>query len=167
MNSFHTELLTLSLVCSTLLNASYTGLPEYLKTRPSEDLLDIRKTPYACAYGMEGKTFYEVLSANPEHLNTFDKAMSEPGPNYGIFPFASLQEQVQCEQDKAFVVDIGGGKGQAVRFIRDVTERAFGTSARLILQDRPEVLAQLSPEELQGIERMSYGFHTEQPVTGL
>ena len=84
-------------------------IPEYLKTRPDQDLLDIRKTPYACAYGMEGRTFYETLSANPEHLDTFNRSMSEPGPDYGIFPFSSLKEEVEAEQHRAFVVDIGGG----------------------------------------------------------
>ena len=142
-------------------------LPEYLKTRPAQDLLDIRKTPYACAYNMEGRTFYETLSANPEHLDTFNRSMSEPGPDYGIFPFASLKAEVEAEPDRAFVVDIGGGKGQALLHIREETENVFGTAAKLILQERPDVLEQIKPEELVGIETMPYDFHTEQPVKGV
>lgn len=115
---------------------------------------------------MEGKTFYEVLSANPEHLDTFDRSMSEPGPDYGIFPFSSLKDEVEAEPDRAFVVDIGGGKGQALLHVQKETEDVFGTSARLILQDRPEVLEQIDPEQIGGIEKMSYDFHTEQPVKG-
>ena len=142
-------------------------IPEYLKTRPAQDFLDIRKTPYACAYGMEGRTFYETLSANPEHLDTFNRSMSEPSPEYGIFPFSSLKEVVKAEQDHAFVVDIGGGKGQALLHIQNETEKVFGTSAKLILQERPDVLEQIKPEEIVGIEIMPYDFHTEQPVKGI
>lgn len=141
--------------------------PECLKTRPDQDLLNIRKTPYACAYGMEGRTFYETLSANPEHLDTFNRSMSEPGPDYGIFPFSSLKEEVEAEQHHAFVVDIGGGKVQALLHVQNETEKVFGTSAKLILQERPDVLEQIKPEEIVRIESMPYDFQTEQPVKGI
>jgi hypothetical protein len=152
---------------STLLKKSYITIPSYLQTRSSNDLLDIRKTPYACAYGMEGKTFYETLSANPGHLDTFNRSMSEPGPEYSIFPFSSLREQVEADTDLAFVVDIGGGKGQALRYIREATDDAFGGKGKLILQERPDVLEQLSVSQKEGMELMIYDFHTEQPVEGI
>ncbi|KAH8892734.1 O-methyltransferase [Thozetella sp. PMI_491] len=150
----------------TLLDVSYITLPEYLKTRTPQDVVDSRKTPYACAYGMEGKTFYEVLSANPDHLDIFNRSMSEPGPNYGIFPFSSLKEEVEAEQDRPFVVDIGGGKGQALIWIRDATKNLFKTSPKLILQERPDVIEQINPKDIVGIDTMVYDFHTEQPVKG-
>ncbi|KAL8811794.1 MAG: hypothetical protein Q9200_001526 [Gallowayella weberi] len=150
----------------TLLNVSYLTIPQYLQTRPAQDLLDIRKTPYACAYGMEGRTFYETLSANPAHLDTFNKAMSEPGPDYSIFPFSLLKEDVTAEPERAFVVDIGGGKGQALLHIWKETEQAFGSGAKMILQERPDVLEQIRQEEMVGMETMPYDFHTEQPVKG-
>ncbi|KAF2273798.1 O-methyltransferase [Westerdykella ornata] len=155
-----------SFLLLTLLSKSYITIPEYLKTRPSEDLLDIRKTPYACAYGMEGKTFYETLSAIPEHLEIFNRSMSEPGPEYGIFPFSSLKKEVVANPEIPFVVDIGGGNGQALHYIRKATNNVFGTTSKLILQDRPSVLEQLTPEHKTGIEPMSYDFHTPQPVKG-
>ncbi|KAJ2982906.1 hypothetical protein NQ176_g1079 [Zarea fungicola] len=151
---------------STMLNVSYITLPEFFKTRSPDELVDIRKTPYACAYGMEGKTFYEVLSAKPDHLYTFNKSMSEPGPEWGMFPFASLREEVEAEPERPFVVDIGGGKGQALLRIRDETCNAFGTSSKLILQERPDVLEQIQQEDIAGIEKMPYDFHTPQPVQG-
>lgn len=92
---------------------------------------------------MEGRTFYETLSANPEYLDTFNKSMSEPGPDYGIFPFSSLKEEVKAEPERAFVIDIGGGKGQALLHnqllhIQKESEQSFGIRAKLILQERPE-----------------------------
>lgn len=115
---------------------------------------------------MEGKTFYETLSTDNDNLDTFNRAMSQPGPEYGIFPFASLQEQFETSPEDVFAVDVGGGKGQALTHIRDEVAPVFGTTARLVLQDRPDVLAQVDPEENKGIENMSYDFHTEQPVKG-
>jgi hypothetical protein len=150
-----------------MLNKSYITIPEYLRTRPVSDILDPRKTPYACAYGMEGKTFYETLSANPGHLDAFNRSMSEPGPEYGIFPFSSLKQEVEAEPERTFVVDIGGGKGQALQYIKAETGGAFETSSKLILQDRPDVLEQIGPEQKIGMELMSYDFHTEQPVKGI
>jgi hypothetical protein len=116
---------------------------------------------------MEGRTFYETLSANPGHLDTFNRSMSEPGPEYGIFPFSSLKQDVEAEPDRAFVVDIGGGKGQALHYIKKETGEAFGTTSKLILQERPQVLDQIGPEQKAGMELMPYDFYTEQPVKGM
>ena len=91
----------------------------------------------------------------------------DPGPDYGIFPFSSSKEEVEAEQDRAFVVDISGGKGQALLHIQKETEKVFGTSAKLIQQERPDILEQIEPEEIVGIEPMPYDFHTEQPVKGI
>jgi len=55
----------------------YLQWPEYFKTKTPEDLIDLRKSPYAFAYGAEGKTFYEVLTASPERFNMFNKAMMQ------------------------------------------------------------------------------------------
>nr|B3FWS1.1 RecName: Full=O-methyltransferase hmp5; AltName: Full=Hypothemycin biosynthesis cluster protein hpm5 [Hypomyces subiculosus]ACD39755.1 O-methyltransferase [Hypomyces subiculosus]ACD39764.1 O-methyltransferase [Hypomyces subiculosus] len=158
----HTAVDSFNLI--SLLAVSYITIPEYLKTRSADELVDIRKTPYACAYGMEGKTFYEVLSTNPDHLDTFNRSMSEPGPEWGMFPFESLRENVLAEPERPFVVDIGGGKGQALLRIQEETGKVFGTSSQLILQERPDVLEQINQDDIAGITKMPYDFHTKQPV---
>ncbi|KAF9634983.1 LasM [Lasiodiplodia theobromae] len=145
---------------------SYLSLPEYLKTRPSADLYDVCKTPYAYEYGIEGKPFYEALSSVPQHLDIFNRAMDEPTTECGIFPWSSLKEEVQAEPDRAFIVDIGGGSGKVLHFAKAETGDVFGTSARLILQERPDALAQLDPAQQAGVEMMAYDFHTEQPIKG-
>lgn len=93
--------------------------------------------------------------------------MSKPGPEYGLFPFSELEREVQAEPERVFVVDIGGGKGQALHFINQDTKAAFGTASKLILQERPDVLDQIAGEDRSGIELMPYDFHSKQPVEGM
>lgn len=145
----------------------YLSFPAYFKTKTSEELLDLRKTAYACAYREEGKTFYEVLLSSPERFNTFNKAMMQQEasmPTLGMFPFTSLKEEVIAESERAFIVDIGGGRGQSLLLINQETSNAFGTGAKTILQDRPQVLDTIPQESLPGIEKMPYDFYTEQPI---
>jgi hypothetical protein len=143
------------------------SFPEYFKTKTSEELIDLRKTPYSCAYDREGKTFYEVLTETPERLDMFNKAMMQQEaslPTLGMFPFISLKEQVEAEPERAFVVDIGGGRGQSLLLIQKETSNGFGTSTKMILQDRPAVLDTIPQEMVPGIEKMPYDFYTPQPV---
>lgn len=121
----------------------YMTLPEYFKTKTPEDLINLRKAPYSCAYGSEGKTFYEVLTEKPERLNIFNKAMMQQEaslPILGMFPFTLLKQQVEAEPERASIVDIGGGRGQCLLMIQKETSNVFGTSSKMILQDRPPVL---------------------------
>jgi hypothetical protein len=90
------------------------NLPDYFKTKTPKELIDLYKTPYSCAYGKEGKTFYEVLTETPERLNMFNKAIMQQEallPTLGMFPFASLKQQVKDKPERAFIVDISDGRG--------------------------------------------------------
>lgn len=145
----------------------YLAMPEYFKTKTAEELIDLRKTPYSYAYGDEGKTFYEVLTATPERFNMFNKAMMQQEaslPTLGMFPFKSLKEELVSEPERAFIVDIGGGRGQSLLLIQQETSNAWGTGSKMILQDRPVVLDSIEQDLVAGIEKMSYDFYTEQPV---
>jgi hypothetical protein len=145
----------------------FMSFPEYFKTKTPEELIDLRKTPYSCAYGSEGKTFYEVLTETPERLNMFNKAMMQQEaslPTLGMFPFTSLKQQVEAEPERAFVVDIGGGRGQSLLLIQKETSNGFGTGTKMILQDRPVVLDTIPQEMIPGIEKMPYDYYTPQPV---
>ena len=146
---------------------AYFTFPTYFKMKTPEELVDLRKTPYSCAYGDEGKTFYEVLTSTPERLNMFNKAMMQQEaslPTLGMFPFTSLKEEVITEPERAFVVDIGGGRGQSLLLINQETANGFGTDAKTYLQDRPQVLDTIPQDAVPGIEKMPYDFYTEQPI---
>jgi hypothetical protein len=97
----------------------------------------------------------------------FNKAMMQQEaslPTLGMFPFTSLKHQVEAEPERAFIVDIGGGRGQSLLLIQKETSNGFGTGAKMILQDRPVVLDSIPEEMVPGIEKMPYDYYTPQPV---
>jgi hypothetical protein len=143
----------------------YLSLPDYFTTHTSNDLLDQRKTPFSYYKNSEGKTFYEVLKDNPAEHEIFNRGMKQQEPflpTLGMFPFSSIKEQVEAEKGRPFIVDVGGGRGHMLQIIGKDTNGGYG--AKLILQDRPEVIASVSDEELPGIDKMSYDFFTPQPI---
>ena len=146
----------------------FLKLPEYFKTHSNEDLLDLKKSPYAWSFGLEGMTYYEAISHDPDRFQVFNatlKFMEHRQSLLGMFPFASLKDQVEAEPDRAFIVDIGGGKGQSLLAIQQEAPRGFG--AKMILQDRPDVINSLKPEDIPDIEPMVYDFFTPQPIKSM
>ena len=143
-------------------------LPEYFRTHKQEALYDLKKSPYAWAVGLEGKGYYEAISSDPKKLHNFNFTMAASEkfmPILGMFPWASMKEEVEADPTRAFAVDIGGGRGQLLKAIQKEAPNGFG--AKMILQDRPDILASLTAEDLPGIEKMSYDFFTPQPVKSM
>ncbi|PKS05509.1 hypothetical protein jhhlp_008887, partial [Lomentospora prolificans] len=144
---------------------TWGALPDYVKSHAPEDLYDIKKSPFAFAAGHEGKTYYQVLDIDPEQRNWWNHTLQNMESNFPIldmFPFPSLKEQVEADPERPFIVDVGGGRGQALRAIKDHCGGSFG--AKLILQDLPIVLDTLKPEDIPDIEAMPYDIFTPQPV---
>ena len=140
-------------------------LPEYFKTHAPEDLYDLKKSPCAFSVGKEGRSYYEVLNDDVEQRNMWNAAMQMSEKNMpvrGMFPFESLKEQVEKEPERAFVVDIGGGRGQALLAIQEDCPGGFG--GKLILQDLPIVIDSLKPEEIPNIEATVHDLFTPQTV---
>jgi hypothetical protein len=139
--------------------------PPYFRTHTHEDLYDLKKSPYAYAVGLEGLTYYEAISHDPDRFNMFNMTltqMEKSVPILGMLPFESLKKEVEAEPEIPLIVDIGGGRGQALLAIQGQALGRFG--AKMILQDRPDVLDSLTEEDIPGIEKMAYDFFTPQPV---
>jgi len=114
---------------------------------------------------MEGKTYYEVISADPERFEMFNNTlvhMNDSMPVLGMFPFASLKDQVEAEPDRPFIVDIGAGYGKVLMSILQEAPNAFG--AKAILQDRPDVIDAIPQDSITGVTKMVHDFFTPQPV---
>ncbi|TEY30788.1 hypothetical protein BOTCAL_0837g00020 [Botryotinia calthae] len=80
---------------------AYVKLPEYFQTHSKEDLYDLTKGPYAYSHGLEGKTYYEAISHTPERLHMFNTtmiSMERHSPITGMYPFATLKNQVEAEK---------------------------------------------------------------------
>ena len=71
-------------------------------------------------------------------------------PVTAIFPFEELEGAVRKEPERAFVVDVGGGCGQALHTIQKHCNGSFG--GKLILQDLPIVIHPLAPKQIPGIK---------------
>jgi len=152
------------LVCMDFMKC-WIKLPEYFKGHAPEDVYDIKKSPFAFAAGKEGKTYYEVLNEDEEQRHIWNstlQSIEKNMPILGMFPFAALKEQVEKEPDRPFIVDVGGGRGQALLAIQTECPNGFG--GKLILQDMPMVIDSLKPEEIPGIEATAHDIFTPQPV---
>jgi hypothetical protein len=113
--------------------------------------------------------FYEILLASPKRLARFNKAMTTQEaqlPVLGMFPFASLATMIdKRDPQRAFIVDVAGGRGQSLLQIKREMESTGVTDlGRMILQDRKPVLDAVPDKELPGVEKMVIDFFNPQPV---
>ena len=152
------------LICMDTQKA-WIELPEYFKKHQPEELYDLKKSPFAFAFGKEGLTYYEVLNEDVVKRNIWNNTMQQMEANMpilGMFPFATLKDQVEKEPERSFIVDVGGGKGQAMLAIETECSKFFG--GKVILQDLPIVIDSLKSENLPGIEPTVHDIFTPQPV---
>ena len=127
--------------------------------------MDLKKSPYAFTHNLEDKTYYEVISADAERLEMFNKTlvqMDKVMPVHGMFPFASLKAQVEAEPHRPFIVDVGGGYGKVLMSIQEEAPAGFG--AQMVLQDRPDVIDAIQQESIPNMTKMSHDFFTPQPI---
>ncbi|KAH6886784.1 S-adenosyl-L-methionine-dependent methyltransferase [Thelonectria olida] len=148
---------------------AWIHLPDYLKSHEPDDVFELVKSPAVYSVGKEhlGKSYYELLEIDPdverrEVWNTNMFMVDQLMPVVGMFPFASLKEEVEQDPERPFLVDIGAGRGQSCFAIRNDINGAF--NAKFILQDLPGVIDNLKPEDYPGFELMTYDAFTPQPV---
>lgn len=156
---------TLTSDSSTMQFPHWWKVSDYLKTHSSEEAQDVTKSPYCWAQGKEGMTYYEAIEEDPVMSDTWHKAMimvETTQPISGMFPFNSMKAAVEAEPQRPFVVDIGGGRGNALVSIMKECGGNYG--AKMILQDMPEVLEGKDPVKIDGVENMPHNFYDEQPV---
>lgn len=144
---------------------TWASLPEYVVKHNPEDIHDAKKSPFAWVAGHEGKTYFEVIALDPKQRKLWDLNMQNMEKNFPIldmFPFSLLREKVRKEPDRACIVDVGGGRGQALLAIKEQCGDAL--NGKLVLQDLPVVIDSLKRKDLPGIEPMSHDIFTPQPV---
>ncbi|KAN0108916.1 S-adenosyl-L-methionine-dependent methyltransferase [Hyaloscypha variabilis] len=152
------------LICMDTQKA-WIELPEYFKTHQPEEVYDLKKSPFAFSFGKEGLTYYEVLNEDVAKRNIWNNTMQQMEANMpilGMFPFATLKDQVEKEPERPFIVDVGGGKGHAMLAIETECPKFFG--GKVILQDLPIVIDSLKLDDLPGIEPTAHDIFTPQPV---
>lgn len=111
--------------------------------------------------------FWEYLNEVPSRMELFSSGMRATttigsGRATGAFPFAEVLSN--CKHESVAVVDVGGGRGQALEAIW--MERA-GAKGRFILQDLPHVIDDGLGKGLPvWMETSKASFFESQPVEG-
>jgi hypothetical protein len=148
---------------------AFIHLLDYLKSHKPEDVFDLVKSLAVYFVGKEylSKSYYELLEMDPdpercELWNAYVVAVDQLMPVVGMFPFASLMEEVKQDRHRPFLVDIVPGRGQPCIAIRKGIGDAF--DARYILQDLPGVIDTMNSKVYPGFELMTYHAFTPQPV---
>jgi len=129
--------------------------------------------PSTFAYGHPEMSYYELLERDPERMRRFMRGMApieERMPIAGIYDFSWAVAAAEADpaSERPLFVDVGGGRGHAIKAIR--TEFPALPIARFVLQDRKEVIEAgkaLDDPDLRGIQRMVIDFHESQPLQGL
>ncbi|RMZ66114.1 O-methyltransferase B [Pyrenophora seminiperda CCB06] len=159
------SLIPLLAIYSTTQFPQWWKVSQYLKTHSANDAYDATRVPYVWAQGKEGKTYYEAMEEDPIVAEAWHKGMvmiESMQPVTGMFPFRSMLGQVNAERERTFVVDVGGGRGNALVAIMD--ECGGDVAGRMVLQDLGDVLEGKSPVRIEGVQTMPHNFFDPQPV---
>jgi hypothetical protein len=119
--------------------------------------------------GKLGSTAYEIYHKDEEHRTTFTMAMGAYEgmiPSLGSYDLRWAVEEALQAEDRVLIVDVGGGKGNALVEIFKATPAI--PRHRCVLEDLLEVVAvarQGNPE-LADVQMVAIDFHKEQPVKG-
>ncbi|KIX10478.1 uncharacterized protein Z518_01561 [Rhinocladiella mackenziei CBS 650.93] len=139
-------------------------LNHYLECYGNYSLLNTyTETPHSWYYDMVGKNFWEVLNSSHDRIENFIRGLAlfdALHPVVAMFPFEETLQKGNSP-DRPLMVDVGGGRGLALLEMRKGCPSLQG---ELILQDRPYVLDDITPEDLPGVTKMAHDFFEEQPV---
>jgi hypothetical protein len=130
---------------------------------------DRRQTVFAFAEGRLGDTVWDICNSSEERLQIATLAMAaaeEQMPPLGVYDLSWVVEEATRSEDRALVVDVGGGRGQALKGIFKVTPGL--PRHRCVLEDLPEVIeaTKLDYAELADVQMVAMDFFKEQPVKG-
>lgn len=145
------------------LNLADTG--KYFHARTIADANNPHRCPSVWAENAEGADWFALISKDPARLAGNDLAMTYGEsmlPLFNIYPFEQLADR-SFPSTRPLFVDIGGGRGQVLRKI--IKKFPPFQNHRLILQERPEVLA-TTKDLPSNVETMAQDFHLPQQVQG-
>lgn len=151
----------------------FVHMPKYFEEYGRKEPQTMNHIPVTFAYGHPEWSFYEMLARDPEGMQTLLRAMGaieEKNPIAGIYDFGWVVKVAQENPtfNRPLFVDVGGGRGQAIKAIHD--EFPDLPLDRCVLQDRPEVIEavkSLDDADMREVQKMAIDFHKEQPVKGV
>ncbi|KAK4246441.1 S-adenosyl-L-methionine-dependent methyltransferase [Corynascus novoguineensis] len=151
--------------------ASWVAMPKYfdrfgLTAEPTDRL----QTVLAFAEGRLGATVWDIQHADEERLRVFMMAMGvieEQMPPLGAYDIGWVAKETArqpADDQRPLLVDVGGGRGHALKGILKLTPDL--PANRCVLEDLPEVVeaARREVPELVDVQMIAMDFHKEQPV---
>jgi hypothetical protein len=124
---------------------------------------------FAFAEGRLGDTVWDICNSSAERLQVAMLAMAaaeEQMPPLGAYDLGWAVAVGGKADDRVLVVDVGGGRGQALKGI--FSNIPGLPKHRCVLEDLPEVVeaARRDDAELADVQMMAMDFFKEQPVKG-
>jgi hypothetical protein len=126
------------------------------------------KQPYTFTHKTNGLTMWEHVKLDPVYFADWNVAMNAQGLGtsfaISIFPFHSELSKQETTDESVLVVDVGGGLGHATKQIKALCGDVKG---KVILQDRSEVLDNITEDLGGGSVKMGHDFFMPNPVKGI
>ncbi|RDW63706.1 hypothetical protein BP6252_11251 [Coleophoma cylindrospora] len=152
----------------TTFSKNFTALPKFLLDTKYRNCTDPMKSAFQAGHDTTLSAF-EWFSTTPgqlelltTHMAGYNRTLTR-WMDKGCYPVEkNLGIGLSKEEEAVLLVDVGGGSGHD---ILDFHKQYSGISGRLILQDRPDVIAS-TKDFPDRIEKMPYDFFTEQPIKG-
>ncbi|KAK8121764.1 hypothetical protein PG984_010434 [Apiospora sp. TS-2023a] len=150
-----------------------TRWPDYFKANGLAEPATSSRSPGGFALGMPDKTAYEIMAAIPGLATRMNGAMAIDGdiPVTGMYDFSWVAAYAaeHAEEARELVVDVAGGKGQALKEILEETPAI--PAARCVLQDQPHVIEEAVAEHkdsavLGPVQKLGSSIFGEQPTKG-
>jgi hypothetical protein len=87
-------------------------------------------------------------------------------PIIGIYDFSWVAAYAGTDPERTLIVDVGGGKGQAIKAI--IEETPSIPASACVLQDLPNVINDVPEEEgiLNQVQKVGSSFFDKQPIKG-
>lgn len=148
----------------------YVHWPVYFDKYGLKEPHDPLVNPHTFGYGEVGTHYWDIIGRDPKRMRDFMQSMNtleQLLPITGMYDFGWLEVKSKEDAESPIFVDVGGGKGQALKAIL----AAFPgiDSSRCYLQDRPDVIGYAKDENspaLAGVVMRPHDFFTPQPVRG-
>ncbi|SPO02082.1 uncharacterized protein DNG_04755 [Cephalotrichum gorgonifer] len=150
--------------------SSFLAMPKYFdQFGLTEEPKDRLQTVLAFSEGRLGSTVWEINHSSEERLKVVMLSMAaveEHMPALGGYDLSWAVKEDSESAERVLVVDVGGGKGQALKGIFKATPGL--PRNRCVLEDLPEVIeaARRDESELADVRMVAMDFHDEQPVKG-
>ena len=145
-------------------------MPQFLESIDYRNPTDYNNGAFQ--YGHRTKLgFFDYMKDDPERIKVFNSGMQslatigDARKSAGPFPFDKKLKGEDLSATDVLIVDVGGGRGQALKAIIETFPTLKG---RMILQDMPDVIEDAKADDLPSfIEPMAASFFERQPVKGM